>query len=86
MMQFWEDDDRTAVVGLYLESIGNPRKFSRLARRLSPHQAGDRREGRTVRAWWCRPGTPSGRRRPPPRALDEMLRQSGVIRVENTTS
>src|SRR5690606_15312820 len=35
LMQFWHDDDSTTVVGLYLESIGNPRKFSRIARRLS---------------------------------------------------
>ena len=28
-MQYWEDDPATDVVLLYLESIGNPRKFSR---------------------------------------------------------
>jgi succinyl-CoA synthetase alpha subunit/RimJ/RimL family protein N-acetyltransferase len=46
MMQFWEDDPDTAGVGLYLESIGNPRKFSRLARRLAQDAAGDRGEVR----------------------------------------
>ena len=35
MLQFWEGDPRTDVVLLYLESFGNPRKFTRLARRLS---------------------------------------------------
>ena len=35
LMQFWADDEGTDVVGLYLESLGNPRKFSRVARRLS---------------------------------------------------
>ena len=35
MMQFWEDDPNTSACGLYLESIGNPRKFSRISRRLS---------------------------------------------------
>ena len=34
-MQFWEDDPTTRAVGLYFESIGNPRKFSRIARRLA---------------------------------------------------
>src|SRR5699024_9191385 len=38
MMQFWDEDGRTSVVALYLESIGNPRKFSRIARRLSRHK------------------------------------------------
>ncbi|MGZ4695123.1 MAG: GNAT family N-acetyltransferase, partial [Acidimicrobiales bacterium] len=35
VLQFWEGDPRTDVVLLYLESFGNPRKFTRLARRLS---------------------------------------------------
>ena len=35
LLQFWEEDDATRVVLLYLESFGNPRKFARLARRLS---------------------------------------------------
>ena len=34
-MQYWIDDDGTDAVGLYLESMGNPRKFSRIARRLA---------------------------------------------------
>ena len=28
LLQYWEEDDATEVVLLYLESIGNPRKFS----------------------------------------------------------
>ncbi|MEZ5295930.1 MAG: acetate--CoA ligase family protein [Ilumatobacteraceae bacterium] len=35
LLQFWEDDDATAVVALYTESFGNPRKFARIARRVS---------------------------------------------------
>ena len=42
LLQYWEEDDATEVVLLYLESIGNPRKFSRIARRVSRRQAGDR--------------------------------------------
>jgi hypothetical protein len=30
-----DDRERTRAVGLYLESMGNPRKFSRIARRLA---------------------------------------------------
>src|SRR3954451_6679749 len=30
LLQYWEDDADTAVVLLYLESFGNPRKFGRL--------------------------------------------------------
>jgi acyl-CoA synthetase (NDP forming)/RimJ/RimL family protein N-acetyltransferase len=83
LMQFWADDDRTQVVGLYLESIGNPRKFTRVARRLAATKpvvvvtAG--RSGQVVP-----PGHAVRATHAPPRTLHEVLRQSGVIRVENT--
>src|SRR5699024_12373259 len=32
LLQYWSEDDDTEVVLLYFESIGNPRKFSRIAR------------------------------------------------------
>jgi acetyl coenzyme A synthetase (ADP forming)-like protein len=35
LLLYWETDEATDVVLLYLESFGNPRKFSRIARRLS---------------------------------------------------
>ena len=35
LLQFWEDDDATRVVAIYTESLGNPRKFARIARRVS---------------------------------------------------
>jgi acyl-CoA synthetase (NDP forming)/RimJ/RimL family protein N-acetyltransferase len=34
LLQFWETDENTDVVLMYLESFGNPRKFARLTRRL----------------------------------------------------
>lgn len=35
LLQFWAADDRTDVVALFLESFGNPRKFTRIARTLA---------------------------------------------------
>jgi acyl-CoA synthetase (NDP forming)/RimJ/RimL family protein N-acetyltransferase len=35
LLQFWEDDEATSVIGIYSESLGNPGKFARIARRLS---------------------------------------------------
>ncbi|MHA6793695.1 bifunctional acetate--CoA ligase family protein/GNAT family N-acetyltransferase [Pseudonocardia bannensis] len=35
LLQYWQTDQDTDVVLLYLESFGNPRKFGRLARRLA---------------------------------------------------
>ncbi|MFZ2511280.1 MAG: acetate--CoA ligase family protein, partial [Gordonia sp. (in: high G+C Gram-positive bacteria)] len=34
LLQYWDTDDSTDVVLLYLENVGNPRKFSRIARRV----------------------------------------------------
>jgi acetyl coenzyme A synthetase (ADP forming)-like protein len=35
LISFWENDPRTDTILLYLESFGNPRKFSRIARRVA---------------------------------------------------
>jgi acetyl coenzyme A synthetase (ADP forming)-like protein len=35
LLEYWEADPRTQVILLYLESFGNPRRFSALARRVA---------------------------------------------------
>nr|WP_245551744.1 bifunctional GNAT family N-acetyltransferase/acetate--CoA ligase family protein [Gordonia hirsuta] len=35
VLQYWDSDESTDVVLLYLENVGNPRKFSRIARRVT---------------------------------------------------
>jgi acyl-CoA synthetase (NDP forming)/RimJ/RimL family protein N-acetyltransferase len=81
-MQYWIDDDDTHAVGLYLESMGNPRKFSRIARQLAL-----RKPVIVVKSGVSSYGVPPGHRvlasKVPPAAFDAMLRQAGVIRVEN---
>ncbi|MDO5738751.1 MAG: GNAT family N-acetyltransferase [Ornithinimicrobium sp.] len=82
LMQYWLDDEDTRAVGLYLESMGNPRKFSRIARKLASIKpvivvksgAGGQKApaGHHVR---------STRERP--EAFAQMLKQAGVIRAEN---
>jgi acyl-CoA synthetase (NDP forming)/RimJ/RimL family protein N-acetyltransferase len=82
LMQYWIDDDNTAAVGLYLESIGNPRKFSRIARGLA-----QRKPVIAVSSGVSAYGAPPGHRvrqtHMPAGAFGAMLRQAGVIRVEN---
>jgi acetyl coenzyme A synthetase (ADP forming)-like protein len=34
LIQYWESDEKTDLILLYLESFGNPRKFSRIARHV----------------------------------------------------
>ncbi|KQR00799.1 GCN5 family acetyltransferase [Arthrobacter sp. Leaf141] len=81
MMQYWEDDADTSAVGLYLESIGNPRKFSRIARRLARNKPVivAKSDAMGLR---LPPGHTVRTTQAPAGALDAMLRQSGVIRVE----
>jgi acyl-CoA synthetase (NDP forming) len=80
LMQYWEDDAATDVVLLYLESIGNPRKFTRIARRLSRRKPVVAvRSGRSTQA------LPLGHRvrrtTLPPAAVDALFEQSGVIQT-----
>ncbi|WP_336603602.1 bifunctional acetate--CoA ligase family protein/GNAT family N-acetyltransferase [Rothia nasisuis] len=81
IMQYWEDDEATRVCALYLESIGNPRKFSRIARRLS--RAKPVLVAKNAVTGQQLPPGHSGRTSiAPPQALDSMFRQSGVISAE----
>ncbi|MDQ0734402.1 bifunctional acetate--CoA ligase family protein/GNAT family N-acetyltransferase [Arthrobacter agilis] len=82
-MQFWEDDPTTRAVGLYFESIGNPRKFSRIARRLARTKPVIVAKS-DVTGLQLPPGHAVRTTQAPPGALDSMLRQSGVMRVETT--
>ncbi len=81
LLQYWEEDEETEVVLLYLESIGNPRKFSRLARRVSR-----RKPVIAVKSGRSTQGVPMGHAvrsmLAPQAAVDAMFRQAGVIQVD----
>ncbi|QTE01401.1 bifunctional GNAT family N-acetyltransferase/acetate--CoA ligase family protein [Streptomyces cyanogenus] len=81
VLQYWYDDPETDVVLMYLESIGNPRKFTRLARRTAAAKplvvvqgTGTAPQGHAVRAT-----------RLPYATVSALLRQAGVIRVDTIT-
>ncbi|MEU5319787.1 GNAT family N-acetyltransferase [Streptomyces sp. NPDC021056] len=81
VLQYWYDDPDTDVVLMYLESIGNPRKFTRLARRTAAakplvvvQSAGAAPQGHAVRAT-----------RLPHSTVSALLAQAGVIRVDTIT-
>jgi len=81
LLQFWEDDPGTDAVMLYLESIGNPRKFSRIARRLARTKPVV-----VVKSGRTRRGAPHGHvvreTRAPSAAIDALFEQAGVISVD----
>ncbi|MFF4035456.1 GNAT family N-acetyltransferase [Streptomyces sviceus] len=81
VLQYWYDDPDTDVVLMYLESIGNPRKFTRLARRTAAAKplvvvqgSGTTPQGHAVRAT-----------RLPRATVSALLRQAGVIQVDTIT-
>ena len=77
LLQYWGDDPPTEVVLLYLESFGNPRKFSRIARQVARRKpVVVVKSGRTARAY------PGDEDEVPPAALDALLHQTGIIRVD----
>ncbi|MGB7447844.1 MAG: acetate--CoA ligase family protein, partial [Ornithinimicrobium sp.] len=82
LMQHWLDDDQTTAVGLYLESVGNPRKFTRIARALSrvkPVMV----VASGISTVTSAPGQGTRATRQRPQAFDAMLRQSGVMKMAN---
>ncbi|MGW2179291.1 bifunctional acetate--CoA ligase family protein/GNAT family N-acetyltransferase [Streptomyces sp. NPDC001732] len=83
-LQYWYEDPDTDVALLYLESIGNPRKFTRLARRTAAVKPvvvvkGARHSGSTP------PGHAVPVSRIPDATVSALMRQAGVIRVDTVT-
>ena len=82
LLLYWEDDPATDVIVLYVESFGNPRRFSRLARRIAktkPIVAV--KSGRTV-AGQRAASSHTGALASGDRAADALFRQAGVIRTD----
>ncbi|WP_371676312.1 GNAT family N-acetyltransferase [Streptomyces sp. NBC_01276] len=81
ILQYWYDDEATDVALMYLETLGNPRKFTRLARRTAAVKpVVVARGGRHTPAGHLVPGT-----RLPDTTVSDLLRQAGVIRVDTVT-
>jgi acyl-CoA synthetase (NDP forming) len=83
LIRYWEQDPHTDVILLYLESFGNPRKFSRIARqvgRVKPIVAvKSGRSAAGVRASGSHTGALLAASDV---TVDALFRQSGVIRTD----
>ncbi|MFF2848550.1 GNAT family N-acetyltransferase [Streptomyces sp. NPDC058001] len=84
VLQYWYEDLDTDVALMYLESIGNPRKFTRLARRTAAAKPlvvvqGARHSG-VAPLGHAVPAT-----RLPHATVSALLRQAGVVRVDTIT-
>src|SRR5215470_962253 len=82
LLQYWEVDDGTDVILLYLESFGNPRRFARIARRVSRSKPIIAvKAGRTL-AGKRAAGSHTAALAANDVAVDALFRQTGVIRAE----
>lgn len=83
LLQYWEEDSSTNVILLYVESLGNPRKFARIARRVSRRKpivavkAGRSQSGRRAASSHTAALAASDV------AVDALFHQAGVIRAES---
>ena len=83
LLQYWEEDHSTNVILLYAESFGNPRKFARIARRVSRRKpiiavkAGRSQSGRRAASSHTAALAASDV------AVDALFHQAGVIRAES---
>ncbi|MFD4324784.1 GNAT family N-acetyltransferase [Nocardioides sp. NPDC058538] len=82
LLMYAAEDDATDVVALYLESFGNPRKFSRVARRLAVRKpivalvGGSSRNGRRAAVGHTAAAVTSTS------GVEALFRQCGVIGVD----
>ena len=81
LLECWEHDERTAAVVLYVETFGNPERFTRIARRVSRKKPilalkGRRRAERVLSE--ARSHTAAALRGDA--AVDALLHQAGVLR------
>jgi acetyl coenzyme A synthetase (ADP forming)-like protein len=81
LIQYWANDERTDVILLYLESFGNPRKFSQIARRVGRHKPIVAVKAGRSSAGARAASSHTGARATSDALTDTLLRQSGVIRT-----
>jgi acetyl coenzyme A synthetase (ADP forming)-like protein len=83
LIEYWEDDEETRVILMYLESFGNPRRFPAIARRVSRKKPiAVVKSGRT-KAGALAASSHTGALAGADLAIDALLAQCGVLRADS---
>lgn len=82
MLQYWEQDQATQVILLYLESFGNPRRFARIARRVSSKKPIVVVKSGSTPAGSRAASSHTGALATSEVASDALFRQAGMIRID----
>ncbi|MFH1925161.1 MAG: GNAT family N-acetyltransferase [Chloroflexota bacterium] len=83
LLQYWEDDPATRVILLYLESFGNPHRFSRIAKRVSAKKPIVIVKGGTTLVGSRAASSHTGALATPEVVSDALFRQAGITRVDS---
>lgn len=81
LLEYWEQDEATDVILLYLESFGNPRKFSRIARRVTVKKPIVVVKGGSTQAGSHAAASHTGAMATSDVVTDALFRHAGIIRV-----
>lgn len=81
LIQYWAEDPRTDVILLYLESFGNPARFSRIARRVARRKPIIAVKSGRSRAGARAASSHTGALAETDSVVDALFRQAGVIRT-----
>jgi acetate---CoA ligase (ADP-forming) len=82
LLQYWESDQHTSVILLYLESFGNPRRFARIARRIGLAKPIVAVKAGRTRAGSRAAGSHTAALAASDVAVNALFHQSGVIRAD----
>ncbi len=85
LLRWWLGDDRTEIAVLYLESFGNPHKFSRLARHLAQRKPLLALRTGTTEAAQQAAASHTAAAATPAATRDALYRQAGIIAVDTLT-
>lgn len=81
LLEYWEDDEPTAAIALYLESFGNPARFSRIARRVARSKPIVALKGGSSPAGARAAASHTAALAGSDAAVDALFRQTGVTRA-----
>jgi acetyl coenzyme A synthetase (ADP forming)-like protein len=81
LMEYWEQDPSTDVILLYLESFGNPRRFSRIARRVSAKKPVVAVKGGSTQAGSRAAASHTGAMATSDVVSDVLFQHAGIIKV-----
>jgi acetate---CoA ligase (ADP-forming) len=81
LLEWWEDDEETDAIVLYLESFGNPRKFGRLAQRVARRKPIMALKAGTTHAGARAASSHTAALAGSDTAVDAIFRHAGVLRA-----